>query len=393
MRRPVEAILPGRVVGREGRRVSENLSAAGREALKLSGWFLLGAALTASFQLLFVSRYKGDWSVLLHVGSLKPHRAFIENELGPVKCLDDLGHDGQVNYLIARDPFNLRHTNTVMGPWDNPPYRFRRILYPLLAGGFGLFGPRAAVYGLALWLVIGAGLIAAASASLSASWELPGSVLLLALLNPGTYLSAQVLTNDVLATGLALSGLALWVRGREFAAVLLLAAAVLTRETSILVSLSLALTVARQRGIRAALALALAAALPCVCWSLWVKWTIPGTDGFENLGPPFVGLFRSIFLWKDPTAVVFGMLAIALIMGSLWIALAVDNLFVRVSCLAWVCLAAVMSVEVWDHPGNVLRALSPLWCFAVLGYGMMKKSAASEGEGPPANLPETANSC
>jgi hypothetical protein len=363
------------------------------QALKLAGWFLLGAALAAAFQIYFVSRYGGDWSVLLHVGALKPHRAFIENELGPVKCLDDLGHDGQVNYLIARDPFNLRHTNTVLGPWDNPPYRFRRILYPLLAGGFGLCDPRTAVYGLALWLVIGAGLIAAASASLSASWELPGSVLLLALLNPGTYLSAQVLTNDVLATGLALSGLALWLRGREFAAVLLLAAAVLTRETSVLVSLSLALAVARQRGIRAAVALALATALPCVCWSLWVQWTIPGTDGFENLGPPFVGLVRSLFLWKDPAAAVFGMLAIALLAGSLWIAWEADNLLVRVSCLAWVCLAAFMSVEVWDHPGNVLRALSPLWCFAILGYGMLKKSAATGSERLPAHIPAAVTGC
>lgn len=337
------------------------------------GWFIVGAGLVAAFELLFISRYGGDWTVLVRVGALKPHRTFIENELGPLAYLDDLGHDGQVNYLIARDPFNLRHTNQIMGPWDNPPYRYRRILYPLLSGGFGHFGPWATVYGMALWMAIGGGLIAAATASLRTYWGLAGPVMFVALLNPGTYLSAQVLTNDVLATGLALTGVALWVRGREPLAVPVLAAAVMTRETSILVSLSLGLASVRQRGALKATTLAAATAVPFLLWTIRVQWTIPGNDGFENLGLPFIGLCRSIFLWKDASAVVFGILAILLLLASIWIARVTDNSLLRVSCGAWVCLAAFLSTEVWDHPGNVLRTLSPLWIFVALGYGLWKK--------------------
>jgi len=120
-------------------------------------WLLAGCGLVLAFQTFFVRQHGGDWAVLVRVGAEKPHRAHIEEELGPIVCLDALGHDGQINYLIARDPFCRHETQVILSEFDNPPYRYRRILYPLLAGWFGLLGPRAALAGLLFWLILGAG--------------------------------------------------------------------------------------------------------------------------------------------------------------------------------------------------------------------------------------------
>jgi hypothetical protein len=339
--------------------------------LQRLGWFLAGCGVVLALQSVFVWQHGGDWTLLIRVGAEKPHRAHIEDELGPLVCLDALGHDGQINYLMARDPFGGRGTPALLSEFDNPPYRYRRILYPLLAGGFGLATPRAALLGLLFWSIFGGGLIAAASAELGARWRLSGTVMILVLLNPGVYLASQVLTADTLAAGLALSGVVFWQRRWPRAAALTLASAALVRETSLLVSLSLALALLAQRRPRPALLLAMTTGLPWLAWSLWVRWAIPGGDGLENLSLPFAGIFRSISLWRGqgPASVLFGVVGLLLLGAALVIAWRTTNRLVFWSCVVWVCLAVVLSQDVWGHPGNVLRALTPLWAFVALGYG------------------------
>jgi hypothetical protein len=352
--------------------------------MKYLAWFLAGFGIVLSFQTFFVRHYGGDWTVLVRVGWGKPHER-IEQELGPVACVDDQGHDGQINYLIARDPFDRRETHDAVGPSSNPPYRYRRILYPLLAGGFGWFSPWTTLWGLVFWLAIGAGLIATASAYLCQEWKLPGMALLFVLLSPGTYLAAQVLTNDVLATGFALAGVVLCLRGRDAAAAVLLAAAMLVRETSVLFSLCLAFAVYRQRGIRPALLLAVGPVLPILCWAVWVKAAIPGGNGFENFSLPFAGIVQSLAYWHTPEDVIFGLATLALMAGGVWIAWKNDNLLIRGSCLAWVALGVMASLDVWSTPGNALRAIGPLWVFMALGYGRRTEFIPFLGAAEPKN--------
>jgi hypothetical protein len=354
--------------------------------MKQFGWFLTGFSLVLLFQVFFVWRYAWDWSILVRVGADKPHRSLIEQELGPVICVDSGGHDGQVNYLIGRDPLDRHATSLVLSLSDNPPYRFRRILYPLLAGGFGSFGPYGVVCGLIFWTAVGGGLIAASIANLTGRWQLPGLVIPLALMNPGIYLSAQVLTNDVLAMGLALCGVALWFGNREMAAGIVLAAAVLVRETSILVSLAIVLTELRSGGrLRQAIALSLISGMPFLLWSLWVRLNMPGGDGTENLSLPFVGFYRSLYRWEDRPRVAFGIVTMVFTGASLWIACKTDSRFIRIACLVWIVLAFVLSDAVWEHPGNVLRAISPLWAFAALGYGNLKQQSGVDPGNPTGN--------
>jgi hypothetical protein len=360
------------------------------DVMKYLGWFLFGFCLILVFQACYIAQYHGDWTVLVRVGAIKPHREHITAELGPLTCVDPLGHDGQVNYLIARDPFDRHDTGTLIQKSDNPPYRFRRVLYPLLAGGCGLLGPRATVSGLVFWIAVGGGLIVAACAFFRNEWKLPGIVFLFALLNPGIYLSAQVLTNDVLAMGLALVGMALWCRHQDRSAGMVLAAAVLVRETSILVSLVLAVLDFRERGARSALTLLLTSGLPYLCWSLWVRLMIPGGDGLENLSLPLVGFFSSLARWVAPSCVPFWGVLILFPVLSAGIAWKTDNRLIRLSCLAWIGLAMILSDSVWEHPGNALRAISPLWIFVALGYGTCKKQAPPPEQTSPVNEGEKA---
>jgi hypothetical protein len=325
-----------------------------------------------AFQACFVWLHYGEWTVLLHVGAIRASRDRIESELGPVRCLDRFGHDGQLNYLMGRDPFDRHGTSSIFRGYDNPPYRYRRIFYPLLAGCFGLTGPHAVVLGLVFWSMLGGGLIAAATAELCWQWRLSSTVLVLALLNPGVYLAAQVLTADILATGLALTGLVLWQYRRHTLAALMFAAAVLTRETSVLVSLGLALSLLEQRRPRSAALLTLTSILPWLLWSLWVRWAIPGGNGLENLSLPVVGIVAAVPNWREQgvACVVMGILGL-LVTAAAWVLpWRTPNRFVACCCLPWAYLALVLSYAVWEQPGNALRALTPLWVFLTLAYGI-----------------------
>jgi hypothetical protein len=168
----------------------------------------------------------------------------------------------------------------------------------------------------------------------------------------------------------------LWSRRRERAAAVALASAVLVRETSILVSLALALADFRRRGGRATLSLVLVSALPFVGWALWVRMTVPGGNGEDNLGLPFVGIVRSLWLWVDPPRIAFGVVTLLLLVVGALIAWKTDDRFLRFSCILWIGLAVVLSEAVWEHPGNMVRAISPLWVFVALGYGTWKNKFA-----------------
>jgi hypothetical protein len=335
------------------------------------GWFAIGAGLVLAFQTVWVGLHRWDPTVLLRVGSGLPHMEVVEADLGPVHSLDPLGHDGQINYLLARDPFCLRGTDAYLREFDSPAYRYRRILYPLLAGGAGGFGGSATLAGMVVWSAVGAGLAAAAAAYLAGRWGLGGLTPFLLLLNPGVYLSAQTLTADALALGFCLAGVALWERRSEGAASVVLAAATLVKETSLLVPICLALTPLFDRRLAAAGRLLAVSGLPWLGWSVWVSNHIGGGAGANNFAWPGVGIVSATRLWPGmgPGEVVQGWLALLLVAGSVVLAWRSPNPLLRRSCLAWAGLAVVLSSDVWGYPGNLLRSLAPLWAFAALAYG------------------------
>lgn len=329
-------------------------------------WGVIGAALAVAA---YVVQGAPNAASLLRVGTANPLAAQIERELGPATTGDPVGHDGQLYYLIARDPMASASTVTALAEFDNntPRYRYRRILFPLLGGGFGQFSARATLWGMIALTVLGMALAAIGTADLAFQRRASGEAVFLALLNLGAIVSVMLVTADVLALGLSLTGAAAFARGRTRAAIGLLALAALTKETYLLVPLALAAT--RWREPRIALSTLAGGVLPLAAWTAWLAYAIPDVAGsVANLGAPFSGI-ASVRGWVRGS--LDGVQQVFAVFVAASVGLALVMSIVRRSMLAWLAvpwlaLAAVAGTAVWVFPTNAARAFSMLWPLGIL---------------------------
>ncbi|MBI5723137.1 MAG: hypothetical protein HZA50_04200 [Planctomycetes bacterium] len=148
------------------------------------------------------------------------------------------GYDGQFYYAMALDPFSdekVTHGIT----FDNPAYRHQRIGYPVLCRLASFDRPELlpwAMIGVNLfWMfVVGwAGGRFAASAGFNWRWGL------LAGLWPGFMVSLGRDLTETQETALLLAGLLAWGAGKRGAGAIIFSAAILTRETAVLVPFAL----------------------------------------------------------------------------------------------------------------------------------------------------------
>jgi hypothetical protein len=202
-----------------------------------------------------------------------------------VRAPDEVGLDGQQFYAVARDPF---HPRAVAPSLDTPRYRYQRPLYPLLAwllhpsgGGPGLVVAFVAVSLAGLFL---GGL---AMGALSDVLRGPPWLALLYPLLPGSVWAVTSSVADGLAVSLCLVTIVATIRGHSRLAWVAAVAAVLTRETTILVPLALLL--ARRR--REDLPLLILPGLAIAAWLVVVRLAVPaGGLPSEHLVLPFTGL-------------------------------------------------------------------------------------------------------
>src|SRR5215211_633473 len=73
--------------------------------------------------------------------------------LDHVATRPEAGHDGKYFFVLANDPWLLHpdHNAVVL---DRPAYRAERILYPMLASGFGSFPPAVVVWSLLITNIV-----------------------------------------------------------------------------------------------------------------------------------------------------------------------------------------------------------------------------------------------
>ena len=349
---------------------------APRETLsrrRLAGWFLIGAMVGVALQAIQMNSLSGDNTALLAVGRTSHLRTYIESELGEVHLVDGPGHDGQMTYVIARDPFGEGE-----GPLDHVGYRYRRILFPLLGGGFGLLGPGLTVWGLQLWAIVGLGLATAGAASLAFTLRLPTWVVAGVLANPGVWLSVQLLTPDVLALGLTLSGVALCLRHRWLLGAAVLAAAALTKDQYLVAALGLGgwLWWTERDRTRAAIV----AGIPALVLGAW-SLSLADMEGMSVRGTidfPGLGILRSARVWAEDGARGVAFAAIAatgLLYGVVTSLLSRTSLYVWLT-LPWVALGLISSIWVWEHGNNALRVFAPVLAFGTLALGAIVSTRA-----------------
>lgn len=330
-------------------------------------WFLIGVAIAVLLQGHQLHSSGQGLAMTLRLGDTSPARSVIEAELGDVPVTRGAGHDGQYYYLVARDPL-ARGANA--GLVDHGGYRYRRILYPALAGGFGLLGPRPTLVGLSLWAVLGTGLAAAAVFDLSNTlptrrWALAG-----VLANPGIWLSVQLVTADALGLALALWGMALALRRLPILASAVLAAAVLTKEQFLAVALGLAAWYWLEGRRRWAVTVTAVPTAVLILWSSYV--TVAIGQGFAprpNFGIPFVGVTNALMTWQGVHDVVHTALALGGVLVAGATLLLARQAFLTSVTLPWIGLAVFASSLIWGDGNNALRAFAFLWVAAGLGLG------------------------
>jgi hypothetical protein len=300
----------------------------------------------------------GGWTGLLSVGERSTARPLIEAELSNLVLVDDEGHDGQLFYLIARDPLG----DIVPDHISYPGYRYRRILYPLLAGGLGILKGQALLWSMVGWSAasIGAATMAARAIGLRlglSSWVTAG-----VLANPGVWLSAQILTSDAMALALLLLALWTFLAKGSTPAVLLLVLGTLAKETSILIAVGMAGYLITLRQLRKGVVVGTTPALALAAWLWVVESRIGGiSETGGNLGWPLMGLVQSSSMWshtpgRDQFLIAVSLAALLLsailpiLRPSLW----------KWLIWPWLGLALGLSHFVWDFGNNAARAMAPL---------------------------------
>lgn len=209
------------------------------------------------------------------------------------------GYDGAVFYFMALDPFS---TEAVAGLRE-PGYRHQRILFPLVAG---LLNQASSVSVLVTLLAVN--LLAAAvmtwlASGLALDWGRSPLLGVLAGLSPPMIVGTLYDTSEPMALTLMVGGIAATIRGKPVLVALLLSAAVLTRETTVVAPLGILAwqLVSVLTGHKALRNVALAALVPVAVFALWQAvlagiWGGPPAiqGGAGRLGLPVLDVVQSL---------------------------------------------------------------------------------------------------
>ena len=263
--------------------------ADGRSHRAVAGWALAGTAVAFALFLLDVRASGAGILRPIQAGADGPSAAVIRHDFPEASLPDGVGLDGQQFYALARDPWHPGQVAPYLGA---ARYRYQRPLFPVVAwllhpsgGGPGLV---CALVVVNLFGLFGSGLaLGAISPRLRGPPWLAGLYPLL----PGAMWSLFDGVADGLAVALSLATIALFLDGRTRLACCAAVAAVLARETTILVPLALVLSTRR----RADLPLVVAPALALAAVFMAVVAFVPaGGTAPEGLVAPFNGLVDAV---------------------------------------------------------------------------------------------------
>jgi hypothetical protein len=332
----------------------------------------LGLALGFVLLVASLREPRTGFTKLILFGERFQKRRLPEVDQTPVFTLrDSWGYDGQfyAQLAVAGDPFHpqLRYA------LDSPPYRSQRILLPLLAHVLGLGRVRwvleiYALANLACWIAL---------AALLARWWFPPTDFHNLLRWAGTLFGAGMIISvtRALTDGPALLAIACGARAIERArprlGALVLAAAGLVRETSVLAGGGFFAPDALRgrRGWARAVALGVACAAPVVLWALVVRRHYGMGGGEGNIVAPFSALPVKLHAlqraWREHgfgsiDDEVFGLTALAVQVGFIVARPRASVLWWRIGA-AFALLFVCLGNYVWEGiPSAATRAVLPL---------------------------------
>lgn len=287
------------------------------------------------------------------IGSAQP---LLQREVPDLVMTNNLGHDGQQFYAIARHPFDPNASAPYLA---GPVYRYRRILFPLL--GWAL-APHGGTRLIAALLVVG--LVGVALSALSIGL-MPGAPIWLPLVvgvTPGVIAATSLTLSDSLALGFTLAAFAAATRRHPGIVLTALVLGTLTRETVYLAALALVLTPGLSTRWRIAYLAVPVAVLGA--WTVWVAHALGagvGQSASDQFSFPFTG-----WIGAKGGDLVIGLLSgIILVVGMVRTR---DDLPVFVYLGLLLVLFSVLSSDVtasWINTTRVVIAGIPLTVWAI----------------------------
>lgn len=307
------------------------------------------------------AKFDGQITGFFRIGSVLP----LSPLLNPAETLiyqGELGYDGQQFLTIALDP-GLQNDDSIAA-LDHPSYRYRRILYPLLGYLLGLGNPVLIPWALVLInilaIAIGAGLTAVYFQY--QKQKTIGALAVLAI--PGVWMVLFLSTADLLASAFSLGAVVCQQifpphQSKKWWLVpILLALALLTRETSLIIWLAIALTLMQNRQWRSMVALLLSL-IPITLWLGYIRWRqLPGGSGTGNFGSPLVGIGE-----KFQSLIQAGLTGNNIYEGYLWLLL-----LLTLALLIWLTLPHRQSNRTLAYGGWLYGGLLLVASFYILNY-------------------------
>jgi hypothetical protein len=288
------------------------------------------------------------------------------------------GHDGKFFFVQSNDPW-VRHPEINASVLDRPLYRSQRMLYPVLAGGGGLFTPEMIVWALLIVNIVGMGLGSWAAAAVATT--LGGSPWwgLSFVLNIGFISEMNIDGAGIVAAAAAFAAVVAFSRGRTSWGLTVLVLGVLAREAMLLVAAGIALWMWIHNRRKDALLSLAVPTMAVAVWGLYLRLQLgweSGVSQVQEIGLPFVGFIESIPKWLDDPLDLFVATAVLTLLAVFARRAIVSRELVGFAFLGFVVLGIVFTAQVWRSYFDITRAVAPIiTTFVLLAFARHRSSS------------------
>lgn len=291
-----------------------------------------------------------------------PTREYAEERLGDIYLRAEQGHDGKFFFVQSNDPWVLQPEENAH-VLDRPLYRSQRMLYPVLAGGGGLFGPETIVWAMLVVNLLAMGVGTWVTSQIAI--EMGGSPWwgLAFALNLGFISEVNIGGAGVVAAAAAFGGVLMFMRGRVPVGIALLAVGALAREAMLIAAAGTALWLWIARRRRTAIFTAVVPGLAVLAWAAYLRLRIG--DGnvaaeVQEIGWPFLGFIEAFGSWlDDPVDLAVGV-AMMLLFLLFTRRVLMGRHLVGWAFLGFVALGIVFTEQVWHSYFDITRAVAPI---------------------------------
>lgn len=325
-----------------------------------------GTAISAAFALRLLLPNAMDPSVFLALGRDSLQTSYARELLGDVWTRPGLGHDGRFFFIQANDPW-LVEPDANAALLDRPVYRSQRMLFPMIAGGFGFLPPGAIVWSMLMTNVAAMVVGTILAAKLAEAWGIPVWLGLMFPLNIGLLFELEIGGAGIVAYACCLGALSALVTGRTWLASVLFAAAALSREVMVIFAVGVFILGWRERR-QLSWRLVITPLVAMAVWLAYLRFRLIGVIGVEEargaFAAPFMGLLEALRSWlRTPWHLVVNVTLLSVVI--LFVPLAVrSRLSIAWGAIPFVGLAIVLSADVWGQTFDLARALAPVFTAA-----------------------------